>query len=401
MKQTKRFAVPLSLLAACAFFATTYAAYADSEDHLIPYKQIATVQVPSGFVFPGGGFDISWVDSTAGRYYLADRGNKNANPPVPPGVDVLSTKHPAFLFEIPLPNSGGTNGLLVFHAGADENGRDDNGQGDDRGGTLVVGGTDSNTYFVDLAHPFAAPIVVSTGGNRRADELGYDPKDQIILMANPDEVAPNHPFVTFISTVTHTVLGQIIYDGATGDGPAAKGIEQPVWNGFTGKFYMTIPATNASAVGPAEPNGEVDEIDPNTRKITRIFPTTCSPAGLALIPGQRLITSCGDVLEVASGKVLTTVANIGPADEIWYNPGDERVYIGGIFKTPVINGVAAGGSTPYSVIATLPWAGQAGPPLEISHSVAADSVFNHIFVPVFNRGVLVFTDDNDNGNGPN
>jgi len=32
--------------------------------------------------------------------------------------------------------------------------------------------------------------------------------------------------------------------------------------------------------------------------ITRSFATTCSPAGLALIPGQRLITSCGDVVDI-------------------------------------------------------------------------------------------------------
>jgi hypothetical protein len=32
--------------------------------------------------------------------------------------------------------------------------------------------------------------------------------------------------------------------------------------------------------------------------ITRSFATTCSPAGLAFIPGQRLITSCGDVVDI-------------------------------------------------------------------------------------------------------
>jgi hypothetical protein len=398
MKLKKRFAIPMLVLGVLGPFAATQGAYADSQDKLIPYKQIATVNVPSGFVFPGGGFDIVWADSSTNRVYIADRGNATASPPVPPGVDVFSTKHPQFLFEIPLPTSGGTNGVLVFH-----NSGDGNDQGDNNGqGTLVVGGTDSNTYFVDLSHPFATPIAVSTGGKARADELAYDPKDQIVLMANPDEASAKPtagvPFITFISTatVTPTILGKIIYDGAAGDGPAATGIEQPVWDGLTGKFYLTIPGTSS------RPKGEIDEIDPTTRKITRSFATTCSPAGLALIPGERLITSCGDVVNISGFTLVTTVTGIGPADEIWYNPGDERVYFGGIFGSPVVNGVATASAPFYSVIATLPWTGHFTPaPAQFSHSIAADSVYNHSFVPVSNLGVLVFTDDNDFGNGQN
>ena len=40
-------------------------------------------------------------------------------------------------------------------------------------------------------------------------------------------------------------------------------------------------------------------------------------------------------------------------------------------------------------------------PAKFSHSVAADSVLNHVFVPVSNTGALVFTDDHDFGGGPN
>src|SRR5215469_15952295 len=122
MKPKKRVAIPMLVLAVLAVFGTTYAAYADSTDKLFPYQQIATVTVPSGLVFPGGGFDIAWTDSSTNRFYLADRGNLTATPPgkVPPGVDVISTKHPEFLFEIPLPTSGGTNGILVFHGPSDD-----------------------------------------------------------------------------------------------------------------------------------------------------------------------------------------------------------------------------------------------------------------------------------------
>jgi hypothetical protein len=378
MKHAKRFPLATLVWAMLALVAAVPAANAGG-DKLGPYQQIATVGVPSGLV---GGFDISWVDSDTGKYYLADRGNSTATPPVSPGIDVISTKHPKFLYEIPLPT--GPNGVLVFHGGIDDNGA----------GTLVAGGNDSNTYFIDLADPFAAPIAVSTGGKMRADELAYDPRDHIILITNPDEATatpPGVPFITFISTTTHMILGTIIYDGKPGDGPnATAGIEQPVWNGVTGKFYVNIPAT------PANPLGELDEIDPITRTVTRMFSTPCSPVpplGLTLVPGQRLVNSCGDVFDIGTETIVQTQSGIF-ADEIWYNPGDGRVYFGSFTSTPVVDGLP-----PYDVIpGGLPWTGSF--PTHFSHSVAVDSVFNHSFVPVSNTGVLVFTDDHDYGQGP-
>ena len=105
MKHMKRFALPTLALALLALFAAATVANA-GEDKLGSYQQIATVTVPSGLA---GGFDISWVDSDTSKYYLADRGNSTATPPVSPGIDVIETKHPKFLYEIPLPT--GPNGV--------------------------------------------------------------------------------------------------------------------------------------------------------------------------------------------------------------------------------------------------------------------------------------------------
>lgn len=378
MKHTKLFALPMLAVAVLVVFTVARADDSDQEK-LIPYKQIATITVPSGLHFPGGGFDISWVDSETGRYYLADRGNSTATPPIPPSVDVIDTKHNKLLFTIPMTTAG--NGVLAFHGSGDDDELD-------QGGTLVVGGANSTTIFIDLAHPFAVPLAVSTGGNHRADELAYDPVHHIILIAN-DQDTP-HPFVTFISTANHAVLGKIVYDGSGPGNPLSTGgIEQPVWDGFTGRFYIAIPKT------ALHPNGEIDEINPTTRMITRIFATTCGPAGLALIPGQNLMTSCGDVLNIATGLVVHTVPGVS-ADEIWFNPGDERVYFGGFFSASVVSALS-----PYGVIGTLPWIGHFAPaPAQFSHSIAADRELNRVFLPVTNVGVLVFTDDRDNGEGP-
>ena len=109
-----------------------------------------------------------------------------------------------------------------------------------------------------------------------------------------------------------------------------------MWDGLKGRFYINIPAT------PAHPHGELDEIDPVNMTVTNTFSTPCIPVpplGLALIPGQRLVNSCGDVFDIATSTIVKTQTGIF-ADEIWYNPGDERVYFASFTDTPVVGGVS-------------------------------------------------------------
>jgi hypothetical protein len=206
---------------------------------------------------------------------------------------------------------------------------------------------------------------IPTGGSHRADELAFDPVDQVILVANDRDMPP---FVTFISVETRTVLGQpIFYPQAT------AGLEQPVWDGARHLFYLSVPATTAN------PNGEVDEIDPKTRTVTRMFPITtpCGPAGLVLLPHQRLMTSCGVVLDANTGGTVATIPGVS-GDEIWFNSGDGRVYFG---NQPVF----VVDAETLQVITSF----DAGD----THSIAANSENNHIFVPVTSVGVVVFTND--------
>jgi hypothetical protein len=42
------------------------------------------------------------------------------------------------------------------------------------------------------------------GGNARADELCYDPNNAVILIASD---ADTPPFITFISSINHAILG--------------------------------------------------------------------------------------------------------------------------------------------------------------------------------------------------
>src|SRR5262249_19838966 len=154
---------------------------------------------------PGGltGFDISWVDSKHARYYLANRGNAAAG--IKPNIPVIDTERDKLIDQIFLSNA--PNGVVAIH-------RTGNGEGEPGAGTLVVGttpnaGESSKVLFIDLDHPHAPPFSVDTGGHKdcvtpngaaqpcRADELAYDPKDHLILVAN-DRAADL--FVTLIST---------------------------------------------------------------------------------------------------------------------------------------------------------------------------------------------------------
>jgi hypothetical protein len=375
VKHKMRLTWPLAGLALLTLFA---AGRADLSARVAGYRHVATILVPGNL---SGGFDISWADSVAGRYYLANRGTTS--------ITVIDTKHLKYLYSLPLAAAG--NGVVAI-----PNPHDDVDNDPETAGELWVGDNASNVEVFDLkARMLVASI--STGGIARADELAYDPLDHILLIANDRETTcamgvctGGPPFVTFISTETRTVLGSIFYDGVGGpqvvfgDTLANHGLEQPVWNPKTGRFYLAVPATSDN------PTGEVDEIDPAGQQITRVFPTTCNPAGLALVPRQRLVTSCGDVILVGSGKVLTTVADVG-ADEIWFNPGEERVYFGGFhsINVPIVN-------TDNNTLVSTLVVGQINPmpppPSQTTHSVAADSENNLIFVPVTNVGVKVYTD---------
>ncbi len=394
MKHKKLFALPIFALGVLVLCATAYAQNSDqgngASGKVGPYRLLTTISNDPLL----HGFDISWVDSEHGRYYLASRGS-NATPSVP-NILVIDTESDQFVSEIPLTNA--PNGIVAIH-------RTGNGEGEPGAGTLVAGttpnaGETSKVFFIDLRSG-AVFAVVDTGGQVgcvpacRADELAYDPRDHIILVANDRD---QDRFVTLISTEdTPHVVGKFFYNGSTAGNPVSTGgIEQPVWDKRTERFYLAIPST------VAHPSGEVDEIDPNAMpapgadfgqgRITRIFATTCRPAGLALIPNQRLMTSCGDVLDVQTGAVVTHVAGVA-ADEIWFNPGDERVYFG---RNPAY---VVDAETYQQIIGV----GPNGPPIPAgpTHSIAADSENNHIFIPVTGQGVKVYTDDQDKGKGQN
>jgi hypothetical protein len=324
------------------------------------YQLVTTIKLPGGLA----GFDISWIDPVNQRYYLADQTATKGGG----RVDVIDTDTNQLLYTIPqTKNEIGFAGAAVGKPGCAVRGPD---------GLvaiphlheLYVGDGDSTVKVVDLDAK-AVVAVIPTGGNCRADELAYDPLDHIIMIANDND---SPPFVTFISTDTQAVLGRYTY-------PATQigfGLEQPVWNPRTKRFYLSVPAAMNN-------QGSIDVINPITMTVEKSLPTQCSPSGLVLTGNQHLITACGQVLDAITGNSLGVTAGAA-GDEIWYNPGDNYTYFGffnGAFGGSVFQGVAVVDATTNQLLTYIPAS---------THTLAVDSNNNRIFIPVTGSGIQVY-----------
>ena len=337
-----------TLLAALASTICAGAAHAQS------YERIGTIAVPGQ---PLVQFDISWVDPTTETYFLSDRSNA--------GLDIFNAATGTFVARVP--------GFAGFTAakGTDVAGPD---------GVVVVGDTawvgdgDSTVKVIDL-NLNKIVDVVATHGKKRADELAYDPRDHLIAIAND---ADSPPFISLISTVRSNrhVVKKVSFPAAT------NGIEQTVWNPNSGFFYTSIPQ-----VGANKDNGAIAVIDPSSGTVLTSFPVAkCQPAGLALGPNNTLFVGCGSasvvnkdppqvlVLNAVNGDLVDRFTAFGGSDEVWFNPGDRNFYA-------AANGNPTGGvlgivsTTSNSVVGTVRTSSG-------SHSVAADPLTNHIFVPL-------------------
>src|SRR5579864_3278965 len=289
-------------------------------------------------------FDISWVDSSTGHYYLADRSNGAID--VIDGItNTVTAQIGGFVGATGKNDTSGPDGVVTTFSNKE----------------LWAGDGDSTVKVVDLTTNKISDTI-STGGKFRADEMAYDPKDNILMVANN---ADDPPFGTLISVGTRQVLKRITFTDST------NGAEQPQYDSATGMFYISVPATNAN------PGGEVDVIDPVGMTVTAKYGLKdCGPNGLAIGPGNQLLAGCGNphravVIDRTNGSVLGDFSTVGGSDEVWYNPGDNRYYLAetGFQNLGIIDA------------ASLTVVGEVESGIG-AHSVAADLASNHIFVPI-------------------
>jgi hypothetical protein len=78
----------------------------------------------------------------------------------------------------------------------------------------------------------------------RADEGCWDSLHNVVGFVNN---ADDPPFITFISTVTYSIVSQILFDGGAGPGhgpKASNGAEQCQFNPRDGNVYLSLPEIN-------------------------------------------------------------------------------------------------------------------------------------------------------------
>jgi hypothetical protein len=421
--------VVLSVLPVVPMLAAGSAWADNSEKKVEPALHLlSSVPIPVNDLNTGTGtfsFDISYVDQSTGVYYLADRSNF--------AVDALSSE--SSVTQI-VPNNGHApfRGFTPCAPPAGAN--------DCAGPNGVVAAfpwlfvTDAPSRVLTFDLRQNPPLTVSevttmAGEPTRADELAYDPKDGLILAINN---AASPPFGTLISVNQTTgalaVVKNIIFDAANGV-DARNGVEQPVWDPGTQKFYLSIPQ-----IGPDPTVGGVIRIS-TAGTVEATYPITfCSPAGLALGPRENLLANCNTIwanngslwtgnadrntdtaapqlviLDAKTGSILANVAGAGVGDEAWFNAGDNHYYaassgsnlapnalfparppVGTAMTAPV--NVSQGAATLDVIDALSKTLDQRVPTLNVpadpsgshpagtAHSVAANADTGHVFVPI-------------------
>lgn len=369
---------------------------ADEEHH----QEVLHTKFRTAIAIPGNpirSFDISWVDSDRGLYFLGDRSNA--------GVDIISTQTNTFIGR-----AGGFVGIALLGSGAVDN----NHSGPDgvvsHGHCLYAGDGNSTLRVYDISDPTNPQLVgspISTGGTTRLDEMALTTDGETLLAVNNAE---DPPFATLFSvdedTCTVSSPGtQITADSSVIPPGSGLSIEQPAWNESIHRFIVSVPTIaenppgcSYGTVNPGAPpcSGAALIIDPDNLEnpITDDFVPLvhCGPNGASVGPDSNVMLGCtpnnqpGDnettilngnsVKDADNAKTTFRYVDVGGltgSDEVWFNPGSNRYYTG--------SSAMPGGAVLGVVDGTTNFLLEAIPQSSASHSVAADSERNEIYVP--------------------
>src|SRR6266851_973317 len=355
---------------------------------------LTAVQLPQGSN-PLRSYDISWVNPHRAEYYLADRSNA--------AIDIIDTHNRTFKRFL---GKGQFVGVKLNAAGTAVN---NDISGPDgvvtHGRWLYAGDGDSTLKVFDLDGPDApAQPPLNTGGKFRVDEMDLTTDGELLLTVNN---ADEPPFATLFAANgdrNHSSVRELSHITINADlFPDTPGIEQPAWDPKTKRFYVSVPILGKpGGCGTATCDGGLMVIDPNTvtsgtfvlgafDPVTNtgvIALSNCGPNGATVGPNDNLLLGCTPANNPANDSTLvinaTTkhfshVNGIVGSDEVWFNKGDGRYYTGsnrncapaGCPAQAAVLGVIDGTSV---LIETVPQSSG-------SHSVAADSKRNLVFVP--------------------
>jgi hypothetical protein len=389
-------------------------------------KCLTAVQIPGN---PLRSFDISWVNPDRAEYYLGDRSNA--------GIDIIDTHTLKFKRTI-----GGFIGIVNNANGTVNN----NVSGPDgvvsHGRWLYAGDGDSTLHVIDLNAPTASATKtkISTGGKTRVDEMALTTDGNLLLAANNAEDPPfgtlfrangDSPTNTMSST---SIITKITIDAAIMPPGFGLSIEQPAWDPKTKRFYTSIPviANNPAGCNYGQLAGDITcdggmlVTDPtalstptavqgafNPATNTGVVPLhACGPNGATVGPHDNLLLGCtpqnnpSNITTLVINAKTKNYANIGlitGSDEVWYNKGDNRYYLGAsrncTIPGTICKNVPAAQTPALGVVDGTSVLIETIPQSRASHSVAADSENNRIFVPQVAPVAVVGSGGDDTGVG--
>jgi hypothetical protein len=355
----------------------------DHNSHIVP---IAAIGVPgTSKANPFVAFDQARVDVKLQLLFVSSRSSKAVAI-----IDALTHKdvgETAAIFAgvgIDSPHSGPDGNVVAGHY-------------------LFAGDYPSLVRVFDLSVSISSPPEIAeipTGGMFRADEMDYDPVDQLVMVSNGDSLPA---FVTLISTKTLSIVKQVTFDGKNGTPDTSQGgIGSVLYDPRTNKFLVSIPEVGSDLTA-----GAVTVMDPVTGQVTQEFSglNNCMPSGMAVGPGENVLVTCDPgfpppdpiqfaprtyVINGKTGAIVADLTQVGGVDYGAYNPADHHYYLGArdYFTSPT----ATTASPVLGVIDadTNKWI-ENYPTGTNAHSVTANPVNNQVFVPIENPNALCGT----------
>ena len=346
----------------------------DRRSHVVP---IGAIGVPgTSNANPFVNFDQARVDTKLQMLFVSSRSSKAVAI-----IDALTNRKmgetPAVFAGVGIdsPHSGPNGNVVAGHY-------------------LFAGDYPSTVRVFDLGASLSSPpeiAEVQTGGEFRADEMDYDPVDQVVAVSNGDSTPA---FVTLISSTTFKILKKVTFDGTNGTPDTSQGgIGSVLYNSRTNKFFISIPEVGSDLTA-----GAVAVMDPVTGKVTQVFSglNNCMPSGMAQGPGENVLVTCDPgfpapdpvqfaprtyVINGRTGAILANLPQVGGVDYGAYNPADHHYYLGArdFFTSPT----ATTASPVLGVIDadTNQWI-ENFPTGTDAHSVTTNPVNNQIFVPI-------------------
>jgi len=367
---------------------------------------LTAVKLPDGSK-PLRSYDISWVNPHRAEYYLADRSNAS--------IDIINTHNQTFkrflgkgLFVGVKLNAAGTavNNDISGPDGVVTHGR-----------WLYAGDGDSTLKVFDLDGPdaLAQTPPLFTGGSTRVDEMALTTDGEMLLTVNNAEDPPFLNLFAANGDRNHSSVREItkITVGVGADIPA---MEQPTWDPKTGRFYVSVPVVGgnpAGCISRASPgivvtcDGGLLVIDPakvtsgsmtvgafDPAKNTGLVKLSdCGPNGATVGPHDNLLLGCTQANRPANRSTLVINATtkhfshgngIVGSYEVWFNKGDGRYYTGSNRNCKSATQCSAAAADQAAVLGVIDGTSvliETIPQSSGSHSVAADSKRNLIFVP--------------------